>query len=354
MSSKLRIPDETELLKQIAPVVTPLQATITESYQEEVAAYQKARQQKRRAVAYTVAALALLIIALMVSVIWLTLLWLGMCVLAGRAWWRYWRQIGAEHSYHHAITTATLQTVADLFGLTNFQHTFKEVATEPSIWGPVWAYFARATTEYKQTVQKQLVASELITEAYNRLTIDDVWQVDLQGTPLEFAEVSVKNVTGSGKSRRVKEIFHGYFVAHTLPTTLKGKTFVSTDGDRSGFGHQSFWSRRQPKAVEQTTLEWNEFENLLHVATNDPTEARYILTPDVMQDVYDWWVERPENIRISFIADKMYLLFPDKDMRLHTSVAKLTEAELAEYLLLLARPWLHILHITEDIRKRFR
>ena len=84
--------------------------------------------------------------------------------------------------------------------------------------------------------------------------------------------------------------------------------------------------------------------------TTDKVEARYILTPNFMSDLYDWWKGQKGNIRISFIKDRMYLLFPDSQVRLNDTVSNIDETEVKQYMLTIARPLLHILHLIEDVR----
>ncbi len=193
--------------------------------------------------------------------------------------------------------------------------------------------------------KKLLDDSELITEARNRFVSDDTLEVDLGERKMLISELDIKNVTGSGKNRRVKKIFHGYFFAVDLPRELTGKTFVTTEGDTVGFGNQSMFSKG---GVSKTELEWNDFENKLHVSTSDPVEARYILTTDFMSDLYDWWREKEQRIRVSFIGKKMFFIYPDKKIRINSTIKKISTYEIGEYLESICIPLLHSLYLVED------
>lgn len=203
-------------------------------------------------------------------------------------------------------------------------------------------------------VTNLLKHSELVTEPHNRTDVDDMMHIpwtDGKDGELFIAELDLKHVTGSGKNRKVKHIFSGYFVSFDLERSLEGKTFISTEGDTKGFGHQSFWkSMTDGEKIEVTELEWNDFENLLHVATSNPTEARYILTTNFMTDLYDWWKDKKRNIRIAFIGSRMYVLFPDKGIRFNKTVPSLESDELQEYAMTIAKPLMHILHLVEDVK----
>ena len=169
--------------------------------------------------------------------------------------------------------------------------------------------------------------------------------------------MDIKHVTGSGKNRQVKRIFKGIFVSYQLPVVLEGRTFISTRGDSQGFGHTGFWrSVTGGASLQETKMEWNQFNKQIRVATTNPTEARYILTPAFMSDLYDWWHEKKVNIRISFIADHMYILFPDRTMFINQALSpfSLDTKKLQDYVMKTAVPFMHTLHLIEDIRVRFR
>ena len=195
-----------------------------------------------------------------------------------------------------------------------------------------------------------LASSELITEAHNTNQVDTELEIVKGSITLTVAELDIEHVTGSGKNQSVKQIFHGYFARCKLGKELTGKTFVSTEGDTNGFGQVSFWNKGNAGIPKETILEWNDFENMLHVATTNETEARYVLTPDFMQDLYDWWKEHKTNIRVSFIKDSLYILFPDEQVRINTTVNNLTEERLVEYVYTIARPLWHILRLIEKVK----
>lgn len=192
--------------------------------------------------------------------------------------------------------------------------------------------------------------SELVTESRNMAMMGDMVSFTVNGKQVFVSELDLRNETGSGKNRKVKKIFHGYFVSCDLPVLRSGKTFVSTDGDRNGFGHRTFWNTRVTDAgLSDVILEWNEFENLLHVASTDQIEARVVLTPDVMHRLYDWWQGEKGNIRLSFIASRLYILFPSREVTLAASVKTISPEAIRNELLVITKPLVPILHLLEVV-----
>lgn len=222
-----------------------------------------------------------------------------------------------------------------------------------------WGRFQKRLAEYLRTHRLSpeaenalaiLKQSELITEPFNYSTVDNLFEATIQDGVMHGAELDIKHITGSGKNKQVRQIFKGYFISYALPHTLDGKTFISTEGDTYGFGHRTFWNVVAGVGATETKLEWNDFEELLHVATTDRIEARYILTPKFMQELYDWWKGKEANIRVSFIAGRVYMLFPDDQIRLDETVDKINEEEIKEYMYSIARPLMHVVRLIENVR----
>ncbi|MEK7462434.1 MAG: DUF3137 domain-containing protein [Patescibacteria group bacterium] len=211
----------------------------------------------------------------------------------------------------------------------------------------------RESPESEQ-VLASLTTSELITEPFNTTRLDNVFAIDIVERRLMVSELHLEHITGSGRSRQVKQVFKGYFVALPLRRALTGKTFISTDGDTHGFAHRTYWSTllEADNQIKETKFEWNDFEELLHVATDNDREAREVLTPQFMSDLYDWWKKHEQlNIRIAFIGNLMYLLFPDNQIRFEKTVSKVEPSELKEYMFTIARPLMHVLHLVEEVKR---
>jgi hypothetical protein len=207
----------------------------------------------------------------------------------------------------------------------------------------------RESTE-SDAVLSDLTLSELITEPFNKTRIDSVFEIDVVGSPMRVAELEVENIFGSGRSQQVQRLFKGYFVTYKLTKSCKGKTFVSTEGDLYGFAHRSYWEGLTSGGVKEIAFKWTDFENLLHVASTDEKEARKIISAPLMHDLYEWWSEQASNIRLSFIGDYLYILFPDEQIRFEETIQEITEPEVAAYLKTIAKPLLSVLHLIEHVR----
>jgi hypothetical protein len=289
------------------------------------------------------------------------------CLLSvGALSWLVWKKLkGATatiQAFHTAVNNSVYPLAFEMFGLTATR-TAETMKDSDSVLKQKKVSFWSSVIKLNRTTQQAPISpgrdnamslldhSELITEPRNQVTIDDMVTASLNDQTLFLFELKVQHVTGSGEDKRTNHIFHGYFVSLELERALTGKTFVSTEGDKSGFGHQSFFTTKKNKGLEKTELEWNDFEKLLHVVTSDPIEARYILTPNFMLDLHDWWTNQKQNIRVSFVDNKMYMLFPDKNIRIGKTVKRIDAKQIQKYLESVSIPLLHVLHLVEDVKQ---
>ncbi len=203
---------------------------------------------------------------------------------------------------------------------------------------------------HREETLNLLTESKLLTERDMTVVADDIYTL-YGDNEVSVRELHATKVVQSGKNRHTIELFKGVFVIATLKKNFTGQTYISTEGDQSGFAHRDFWTAALGLTdVKETQLEWNDFENDLHVAATNPVEAREILTPDFMIDLHTWWTEHKTNIRIAFAGNKFYMLLPDTNIRISSSTTSTKLTEIKKYALSVARPLWRTLLLIEDIR----
>ena len=118
-------------------------------------------------------------------------------------------------------------------------------------------------------------------------------------TPFEAAEVSRKYSTG-GKNSRTVVVFHGLFFHIDFNKRLTGRTVVdprgaSTEatGDRGG--------------LAEVTLEDPRFAEAFRVHASDEVEARYILTPGMMERIVALQERTGRAVYLAFAHNRAYL-----------------------------------------------
>jgi hypothetical protein len=197
-----------------------------------------------------------------------------------------------------------------------------------------------------------LAHSELMTSGAIEIVSDDTFRLP-GNRPVTVHELQVIELVQRKHGTERRTTFTGTLVAIELERRITHKTFISTEGDRYGFGHQSFWSHvLSTTGVQPTELESNDFERDLHVATTDPVSARELLTPDFMIRLHTWWESDPKNIRISFIDNYCYVLLPDLRVKFSAATTATNHSALRRYALSMVQPLWRALTLVEAIPSR--
>lgn len=205
-------------------------------------------------------------------------------------------------------------------------------------------------TDHREETKQFLIDSELMTTEHIDVDADDMFTIYGE-RDITIRELLVTERMRDAKGRETTRThFKGVFVVTTLADIYAAKTFISTDTDRVGFAHLKFWDSLFTRSeVQETKLEWNDFENHLHVATSDPLVARELLTPSFMQDLYDWWQEHKLNMRIAVHGDKFYMLLPEATIKIGVSTTSTDAGKIIRYAWSLVQPMWRTLTLLEDV-----
>jgi hypothetical protein len=206
-------------------------------------------------------------------------------------------------------------------------------------------------TDHRDETLQLLNESALMTTSDITVVSDDMLTV-YDETKLTLRELMVTKKDQQESGQKEMTLFKGVFVVAKLPFTYNAETYLSTEGDRVGFAHRTFWSDIFGSGkVKEVTLEWNDFEKDLHVATSDEVVAREILTPDLMQDLYDWWMEHKLNIRIAIKGSTFYMMLPESSIQVGFSTNSTELSNIRTYACSLLTPLWRSLVLVEDVTK---
>ncbi|HCC07715.1 MAG TPA: hypothetical protein DEP72_06120 [Clostridiales bacterium] len=118
-----------------------------------------------------------------------------------------------------------------------------------------------------------------------------------KGTSIEFSEIDAQRESGSGKNRTVVRIFKGLFFIADYNKNFSGFTKVLPDNKKKWlFGGK-----------DRVALEDPEFEKFFEVYSTDQIEARYILTPSLMDRLKKFKLKTGRPVYASFKADKIHI-----------------------------------------------
>jgi hypothetical protein len=259
--------------------------------------------------------------------------------------YRYWQ------AYQHFVRVQNEQLFPLLGEVFQCQATHHQTAIDHLSVQTVLREVTGAPQITSDMVTTLVQLSGLYTDQVTTYETDDVLELTVEDRTLLLAELRLQLTQQRDKRQETTTLFSGLFVHYPLARPLVGQTYVSTEGDKHGFAHRTFWNALTGVVgVTETVLESNAFERDLHVASSDPTEARYILTPDFMEHLHDWWQEHRQNVRIAFKGQEFFMLLPDAHIRFKTAPSTRNDNRVIEYLYSLARPVWRTLRLVEDMR----
>lgn len=128
---------------------------------------------------------------------------------------------------------------------------------------------------------------------------DDLVRGRIGNTPFEACEIDRSYSTGGENSQNVS-VFHGLFFHLDFNKTIHGRTVVQPR-DSAGI---RLASRRD---LARVTLENPEFESRFDVFSSNPIEARYILTPLLMERIVSIRDQTNRPICLSFVDNRAFV-----------------------------------------------
>lgn len=148
-------------------------------------------------------------------------------------------------------------------------------------------------------IAPDVVAESRLLNPRGNLSSDDRVQGMIGSTPFEAADLASSYTTG-GKNRTNVVVFRGLFVHLDFNKRLSGTTIVdprdargATLGDRS--------------ALVEVTLENPAFVERFRVWSNDEVEARYVLTPSMMERILSLAALSTKPVHLAFRNSRAFL-----------------------------------------------
>ncbi len=178
-------------------------------------------------------------------------------------------------------------------------------------------------------------ASKLFSRKAERCSGDDFIQGKIDQTDFKFSEIKAQYKTTSREDGKEKTewhiIFRGLFFHADFNKNLEGSTFVLPDTAEKllgKFGQNLQKSSHHGKLVR---LENPEFEKQFAVFSGSQQEARYILTPTMMEAIVNIHKKMKRKMYFSFTGSRVYFgLYSNKALfepRINSSGLRFEDVE---------------------------
>jgi hypothetical protein len=153
--------------------------------------------------------------------------------------------------------------------------------------------------------------SGLFTHHYDRYSGDDFVTGKIDRTDFQFSELHTqyKQVTYGAKGQRHEQwitIFKGLFMHADFNKEFKGTTYVLPDTAERLLGRFGQSLQKLSSRGELVKLENPEFEKRFVVYGSDQVEARYILTPTMMETMVNFSNRFNDSVYFSFVGSRVY------------------------------------------------
>jgi hypothetical protein len=165
-------------------------------------------------------------------------------------------------------------------------------------------------------------ASGIYRTGIDRYRCEDLFTGAVGATAFRFSEVHAEYKTtttdSKGRTRTTwHTIFKGIFFVADFNKHFQGHTFVLPDTAESAMGGIGRWfqelgGKLDGRPGELVSLESPEFERLFVIHSTDQVEARYILSPSLMERLVELRNEVGAGLAVSFASSYIFIAIPTR------------------------------------------
>ena len=237
----------------------------------------------------------------------------GITLIAGIPLFIYSFQGNHTH-YIQTIFGAFLVVFSLVYHLKNSKHPkqyktqykHKIISKIINLIDPTWTYNHLAHVK-----ESQYRKSKIFKDKHDSFKGDDLVCGKIDKTDFCFSELQTQYTeeyqTKEGTKTRTITIFNGLFVHIDFNKHIKKNTFVLPDFSERYFGKWGKKFQSDTSHGKIVNLENPEFEKYFVVHSKDPIEARYILTPAMMEAIVTIRKKYDTKLYISFVDSRVYI-----------------------------------------------
>ena len=193
--------------------------------------------------------------------------------------------------------------------------------------------FSKYKTHFKKTIVKQIVKqfdpdwkyfhdrkikttdfdrSGLLRTTYSRINGDDLVVGQIEKTKFYSSELHIEKQVQTGKSSSYKTLFKGLFFFADFNKNINSETYLFQKSSNSfskflSNSIQSLFGTFNSGKGEYVTVENQELNELFDIYTTNQQEARYILTPHIIEAILSLNKKLRRPINLSFKENRVYI-----------------------------------------------
>lgn len=187
-----------------------------------------------------------------------------------------------------------------------YKHLFKQTVVKQIVnaLNPDWKYF-----HDRKIKRSDFDKSGLLRSSYSKYEGDDLVVGQIDKTKFYSSELDVEKKVQSGDDTRYETLFKGLFFFADFNKHIKSETYLfSKDSpDQKSFSlinmSLNFFSNKKGESVK---MENTELNNLFDIYADDQQEARYVLTPNIVESIISFKKKLRSPINFAFKGSRVY------------------------------------------------
>jgi len=137
--------------------------------------------------------------------------------------------------------------------------------------------------------------------------LQDLIVGEIGGVPVQLCDAKLTERRRRGKHTETVTVFRGPLLIARFPKRAEGRTLVVPDGGAIG----NFFNGLSKGRGERVRLESAEFEREFQVYSSDQIEARYLLTPTMMERLVALKKRFGSKLSLAFIDQQLLIALDD-------------------------------------------
>lgn len=208
------------------------------------------------------------------------------------------------------LVLSALAVAGSIYFYRQYQREFRD-RYKREVVGTVVNAFGLDYDAHRRIERPEYDRSKLFRSTINRYYGDDLVTGKVDKTAIRFSEVFTQHVSNNGKNTTVATIFRGILFVADFNKAFIGETIVLPDRSEKALGSfGAFFQKMNFLRPQLVKMEDPEFEKHFVVYGTDQVEARYILSPALMERILTLRNKVNTGVSLSFIDSHVYIALP--------------------------------------------
>lgn len=161
----------------------------------------------------------------------------------------------------------------------------------------------------------ELNETDLFYKNPDHIYVSDCFKGEINQTAIKFCELHLTETYRTKNGSHTKTVFKGLYFIADCNKNFNGKTNILPDFAEKTFGRLGLFFQEKFSSNRLVKLENIDFEKEFVVYSDDQIEARYLISPALMDRILEFRKKTGREIRIAFLNSNIHIAIPySKDL----------------------------------------